>query len=929
MAGEENRLLRKLAAEDEVIGNLGAQNHSVLNVHENPSTKLTQQFASAVEFPKKSNKPLLIVDGYGFIFRAYHVQPPLSSPNGAPVGAIYGFTSMLIKLINDFKPEHAVIVLDHAGKNFRHDIYKDYKAHRPPAPEDLVSQLNLVKTAADALNFRHLSKAGFEADDIIATLAAKASSTEREVIIISSDKDLMQLVDGFVKVYDPAKAKYITEEDIIAKFGVGALKVREVQALMGDKSDNIPGVAGIGPKTAAQLINEYGTLDGIINSIEHIKNPRWQQLLKDNLDNAKLSWQLVGLDQNVDIEQDLENFHWNSPSAQQISNFLNEYGFKSLHKRIENLFNLKIENPTLINPIINEKKNTPAVIKIDEARQLEPLFIEAQKLGVVAVFNRIHDSKHNFILTTGGDLYHVSYQNQHDLHDLFSYSNVKLEDGEIKQKIYSLFSDEAIKKITYDLKSLLKLVTIPLKSFDDLMLMDYVLNAGNKAHELLDIIEIYSSERPTDNIYYASYFIDCYNKLTNKLVENKALHLYDSIDLPLCYILYDMEKIGVKVDIGYLQRLSIDLSEKIKNIEQKIYALAGKEFNISSPKQLGLILFDEMKLPFGKVSGKSKSYSTNADILEKLNIEGYEVAQLLLDYRHLCKLKNTYTDTLPEQVDKTTSRIHTTYLQCTTTTGRLSSINPNVQNIPIRTEEGNKIRAAFIASPGMKLISADYSQIELRILSHVANIGQLKKAFAENRDIHAQTASQIFDIPIENMEPDVRRKAKAINFGIIYGISAFGLARQLNISRKEAATYIERYFKEYPGIQKYMSETIEFAKEHGFVSNLLGRKCFLPSINSKDHTLRSFSERAAINAPMQSLASDIVKIAMIVLDKEFSSRSMQTKMILQIHDELIFESPAAEVDSAMAIIKSTMQSAYLLDVAINTKVSVGNNWQEL
>lgn len=878
------------------------------------------------------NKPLLIIDGYGFIFRAYHVQPHLTSPTGAHVGAIYGFTSMLIKLISDFKPEHAVIVLDHAGKNFRHDIYKEYKTNRPPVPDDLVSQLNLVKIAADALNFRHLSKAGFEADDIIATLATKATSLKREAIIISSDKDLMQLVDGFVKMYDPAKSKYITEEDIIAKFGVPALKVREVQALMGDKSDNIPGVAGIGPKTAAQLINEYGTLDQIINSLDQIKNPRWQKLLQDNLQNAKVSWQLVGLNKNVDIDQDVENFHWISPKVDQISKFLNEYGFKSLNKRVETLFDLKIEN--ISDPFIAHKNESSPMVKVENSKQLEPLFLEAKKLGMVAVFNRIHDSKHNLILTTGNSLYIVDYQDQHGAHDLFSFSNAKLEDVEIKSQIHSLFSNKSIKKITHNLKSLLRLINpknknVIFNAVDDLMLMDYVLNAGNKAHELLDIINIYSGSNPTDNTYYASYFIDCYNKLISKLVLNKALHLYDSIDLPLCYILHDMENIGIKIDTQCLRHISEELADKIKTIEQKIYILAKKEFNISSPKQLGIILFDEMKLPFGKITGKSKSYSTNADTLEKLNIEGYEIAQLLLDYRHLCKLKNTYTDTLPEQVDKKTSRIHTTFLQCATTTGRLSSINPNVQNIPIRTEEGNKIRSAFIASSGMKLISADYSQIELRILSHVANIEHLKRAFAENRDIHAQTASQIFDIPIENMTPDLRRKAKAINFGIIYGISAFGLARQLNISKKEAATYIERYFKEYPGIQKYMSETIEFAKENGFVSNLLGRKCFLPNINDKNHTLRSFGERAAINAPMQSLASDIVKIAMILLDKLLSSRNMKTKMILQIHDELIFEAPESEVDSAMAIIKSTMQNAYLLDVAIDTKVSAGNNWQEL
>lgn len=873
----------------------------------------------------ENKDPLLIIDGYGFIFRAYHVQPPLTSPNGEPVGAIYGLCSMLIKILSDFKPKHAVMVLDHGGKTFRNDIYKDYKAHRPPAPPDLVTQLKLVQTAAEALNFKCLSKQGFEADDIIATLAHKASNTKRKAIIISSDKDLMQLVDDYVAMFDPSKSKYITNDDIIAKFGVSANKVREVQALMGDKSDNIPGVAGFGPKTASQLINQFGSVDALFESIDQL-TPRHQQLLNTHREDALISWQLVGLDHNVDINQDVESFGWEPPSLEKITDFLNINGFKSLNKRIENLFQLKIisieNNQT---PIISAVKQDNIVsIRVTKSSDLDALIQNIQKTGRMSVMLKKYENNTILNISDNINIYEIEYIEKTTTVDLFSFSDSSLDNTKIWQIITELLSNPAIKKITYNLKELLQTIDFKINSCDDLMLMDYAMNAGNKARDVLLIMGI-DLVKPEHLILYYS---DCYDKLIQELVQNRALHLYDSLDLPLCYILYDMEKVGVKINTNYLKSLSNELAIKITELEKKIYTLAGQEFNISSPKQLGCVLFENMKLPFGKAKGKSEAYSTNVDVLEKLNAEGYEIAQLLLDYRHLTKLKNTYTDSLPKQVDNYTNRIHTTFLQCATSTGRLSSINPNVQNIPIRTDEGLKIRAAFIASEGNKLISADYSQIELRILSHVANIETLKKAFLENKDIHAQTASQIFDIPIDEITPEIRRKAKAINFGIIYGISGFGLAKQLGISQKEANDYIKKYFEKYPGIQKYMSETIEFAKENNFIENLVGRKCFVPAINNKNHALRSFGERAAINAPMQSLASDIVKIAMVKLHKELKQKNLKTKMILQIHDELIFEAPDSEIDIAMPLIKKTMEECFS-EIILNVSINSGSNWREI
>lgn len=881
------------------------------------------------------NKPLLIIDGYGFIFRAYHVQPPLTSPEGMPVGAIYGFTSMLLKIINDFKPEYAVVVLDSKSKNFRHHLFKEYKAHRPPAPEDLVSQLSIVRKAAEALNFLVMEKEGFEADDIIATLANHCSADKQEAIIISSDKDLLQLMNSKVRIYDPMKSKFISEADVLTKFGVLPNKVREVQALMGDSSDNIPGVKGIGPKTAAELINSFNDLEGIYASIDKIKSPRQRELLSTYKNEAFLSWQLVGLALDVEVPKKLDEFTWVSPSEEKITNFITKYGFKSLYKRIENLFNVKMNsiNEDVIHPSVTSTSNTDKII-VDSPKTLDNLITKIEKYGTVGVAFDLKDSDIEVAISVLDGTYLVRYQplQKSSNSDLFSYA--KKEDIPVYYNdfIDQLFADESVKKLVINLKHFYKNWGVNLNSFEDLSLMDYCLSAGMKAKSYTQMIAHYTKNEIDDNAYIldlAAYFLECYEHLKAELVFQKTLHLYESIDLKLCRILHFMEEAGIKIDIPYLQKLSEEFQQNLQLLEKEIFTICAEEFNIASAKQLGLILFEKLKLPFSKISGKSKSYNTSAEILEKLSEEGYKIADLLLKYRHLSKLKNTYTDTLPKLATVKEHKIHTTFLQTTTTTGRLSSHDPNVQNIPIRTQEGNNIRAAFVAAEGHKLISADYSQIELRILSHVANVEPMKEAFIRGEDIHKQTASQIFALPINEVSSELRRSAKAINFGIIYGISAFGLAKNLNITKKAAADYIEKYFKEYPGIEKYMQDTITFARENLYVENLLGRRCYVPMIDNKNGALRSFAERAAINAPMQSLTADIAKMAMIAVDKNLQARSLKTKMLLQIHDELVFEAPANEVEQVMILVKSAMENVIKLDIPIKVDVSCGNNWKEL
>jgi len=871
--------------------------------------KITLQ--KEVNLTKAQSLPTILIDGYGFVFRAYHVQPPLTSPEGQPVGALYGFTSMLIKLVNDFRPSKCAVVFDGGGKNFRHEIYPEYKANRPPVPEDLKTQLPLVRTAASSLSLNIIEKPGVEADDIIATIANNLASKGEKVIIVSSDKDLMQLISDNVMMYDPMKSKYIDEDSVYEKFGVGPQNVRDALSLIGDSSDNIPGAPGIGPKSAAELINEHGKLENIIANSSQIKQDRRRKIIEDNKDQIEKSWELVGLKYDIDIPTN-HNLDWPGPKRQTLSEFIAKYGFKSLMTRAEKIFGMDLEeNPKDTSLILKEVQNT---------QDLDEVMKNAKYSGYLAVFldksnkiNLAYDNRQHYVISEG-------LSSTLEQTDLFSIKQSKIN----LANLYDVFADSSVKKITYDLKRLIHFfknidANIRLEAFEDLSLMHYATSAGLSQ---ADFSEFYELTPITD-------FINTFHEYLTKLKESNALSLYYDIDLPLCYALVDMENEGVKIDQTMLAKMSDEFGDEIKSLEQKIYDLAGTEFNIASPKQLGEILFERMSLPSGKVSKKTKTYSTNVEVLENLSLAGFEIADLVLRYRSITKLKSTYTDALQKQISKKTNRIHSTFIQNLTTTGRLSSQDPNLQNIPIRTPEGALIRNAFIAERNNLLISADYSQIELRLLCHFADTPNLTKAFTDGLDIHASTASEIFHVKLDDVTSELRRKAKAINFGIIYGISGFGLAKQLGIDTSEASKYIDLYFGKYPGIKKYMEDTKEYAHTNGYVTTIFGRKCMLPQINSKNYPLRSFAERAAINAPLQGSNADIIKVAMINISKIFFEQKLKTKMILQVHDELIFEAPKDEVEIVTPIIAKEMQNVTNLKVPLIVDVKIGSSWGKM
>lgn len=877
-------------------------------------------------------KKFLIIDGYGFVFRAFHSLPPLTRNDGLQVGAVYGFTNMLIKQIQNHKYDYIGVMLDSGSKSFRNQIYPAYKANRPPAPPELIHQFPLIRDAVTALGVNFVEKQNFEADDLIATYCRIAKEQNIEVIIASSDKDLMQLIDENVLMYDPMKSKYIKAEQVFEKFGVYPDKLLDLLSMVGDTSDNVPGVPGIGPKTAALLISEFGSLDNILANLDKISQAKRKQTIQENKDNVLLSKTLITLEKFVPVEENLELFKINKVSEEDLNKFLQINGFKSLaNKHIAK--NDNVVKPQIINndyTNINSKDELDVWLGKTEISFIS-LYLETDQHFTIKQI-ALATSKNRackFQLVENKAFYQP---------DLFGTIDENINNGivlsDFLKIIKNILCDISILKIGFDLKPLFKICLkegFCLSSFEDLAIMTYLLGKPFTNDNIADFVVNYSDSYNSDDkdiCAYAANAIEIYPLLRNSLCKEKLTSLYHRIEKPLIPILAKMENVGIKLNSKLLTDLSEYFAINLKKLEAEIYQLAGREFNIASPKQLGEILFVDLNLATGKKSKKSGSYSTNAEILTKLDEEGVEIAGKILFWRQLAKLKSTYSDSLPKQTDKN-SRVHTTFLMNSVNTGRLSSVNPNIQNIPIRTEEGNKIRQAFIADKNCQLISADYSQIELRLLAHIADIGTLRSAFANNQDIHSITASQVFGVDINLVDGNLRRQAKTINFGIIYGISAFGLAKRLGIERNEAATYIERYFEQYPGIKHYMDQTIEFARQHGFVQTIFGRKCYIKGINDRNPNIRQFSERAAINAPLQGSAADIIKIAMLKIDEEFNKQNLSANLILQIHDELIIEAKNEVANTAAKICKSIMENVIKLSIPITVDVGIGDNWQQI
>ncbi len=918
------------------------------------------------------HKKIALIDGYGFVFRAYHSLPPLTRADGTPVGAVYGFTNMLIKLLAGLDVTHAAVVFDSGSKTFRNDIYPAYKTNRPPCPEDLKPQFSIVREAAESINLAILEKAGFEADDLIATIAKKSSENGYEVLIVSSDKDLMQLVNERVSMYDAMKNKIITDKEVKEKFFVTPNKVLDILSLMGDSSDNIPGVKGIGPKTAAELIEQFGNLENIFSNLHKIKQEKRRQLLTEGIENARLSKILASLKDDVELGIGLEDLQVKSINPHKLLQFLEKQGFRSLASRVKKEFNIS----ETINHEIKIKKEITKEIAFKDIKQTEILTIEnLNKLteqalvnGTITIDYQIKNNELNFLTFS-------TCKNEGLIEEIFFCNLSKIKNFSLNQNYYlfntelgkhenkgfvlnwleEILNNNSIKKIFFDAKEFLKTLEFNKKIiFDDVALINHLLNSSIR-NDLRDLIslnlsddiessefgiifdeieknripEIFSnSEKKAEFFSFKNFAIyKLYKILSEKISELKLNTTYKSYELPLLGVLAKIENNGIKIDIQKLAELSEEFSKKINLLTKEIYALAGEEFNIASPKQLAEILFTKLSYNSNKKSKKTGALSTNSEVLEELAFEGHEIATKILDFRKFSKLKNTYTDSLPKQINPKTGRIHTHFSSIATVTGRLSSSNPNLQNIPIRTIEGQKIRDSFIAPKNHLLISADYSQIELRVIAHVAKITNLINAFKEGKDIHQITASQVFNISEDKVDDNLRSKAKAINFGIIYGISAFGLARQLDIPKQEAAIYIKSYLEAYPGIDNYMKKYIEFAHNHGYVETISGRKCFLHEINNKNPMIRAESERLAINAPIQGSAADIIKKAMIRLDKKLTENNFSAKIILQIHDELIIEAPEIEIENVSQLIKSEMENAMILDTPLKVDIKIGKTWK--
>jgi DNA polymerase-1 len=971
----------------------------------------------------KQPRHLFLVDGSGFIFRAFYgLKIQMTRSDGTPTNAVFGFCNMLVKLLDDTKADYLAVIFDTARKTFRNDIYPDYKANRGAPPEELIPQFPLVRDATRAFNVPAIEMVGYEADDIIATYARRAAEAGDRVTVLSSDKDMMQLVSDRISLQDPVTYAQISFAEVEKKFGVAPDKVIDVQSLAGDSSDNVPGVPGIGIKTAAELVNTYGDLDTILARAGEIKQPKRRENLIAFADQARVSRQLVTLENDVPGLVPYTDFAKREPEHETLLSFLREQEFKRLIARVESEItgDGRIAETSESKAVAASKGAAKPPIKggvpdkraaadpgtgdyelVTSEDALKAWIDAATSAGIVAV-----DTETTSLDSMRADLVGVSLslvpgkacyvplahrspdpavgQGTFDLGDTGSDAgdaagknkkskSAKTVTEEAKGALLGgqigrdralkllapLLNDPSVLKVGHNIKydqEIFARYGLDVAPVDDTMVLSYVLEAGLHGHGLDELAlhhfdrtnikfsEVAGAGRNRVTFDYvgldaalnyaaedADVTLRLHRLLKPRLTGEHMASVYETLERPLIPVLIGMERAGIRVDPKALKDLSADFTKRLAKLEVEIHQLAGREFNVASPKQLGEILFDELNLGTGK-KGKTGAYSTGADVLEDLAAQGHDLPARVLDWRQIAKLQSTYSDALLNQINPETGRVHTSYAMAVASTGRLSSTDPNLQNIPVRTEEGRKIREAFVADKGMKLISADYSQIELRLLAHVADIKVLKDAFKDGADIHALTASEMFGVPLKDMDPMVRRSAKAINFGIIYGISAFGLARQLGISNGEASDYIKTYFKRYPGISDYMETTKEFARAHGYVITIFGRKVHTPGINTKG-PMRAFSERAAINAPLQGSAADIIKRAMIRVPAMLAKHKLKARMLLQVHDELIFEAPAGEAEAVAKAVSGVMVEApspvCTLSVPLEVETGIGATWAEV
>ena len=918
----------------------------------------------------KKNDHFYLIDGSGYIFRAYYALPPLSrKSDGLPTGAVSGFCSMLFKLLEDsrsddsvHKPTHFAVIFDSAKKNFRNDIYSEYKANRSETPEDLAPQFEYIRKAVKAFSLPSIELINYEADDLIATYAKQIVDAGAKVTVISSDKDLMQLVSDKIRLYDPMKNKVLGENEVFEKFGVKPNQVIDVQSLAGDSSDNIPGVPGIGVKTAAELINKYKTLDVLLKNINEIPQNKRRETLLMNKDKAILSKKLVTLKEDVPVKENPEDFIMKNVDREKLFKFLREMEFNRLLSQAISFYG---ETQVLNSNKLKQKKkktekniDTKSYDCILDGKTLDKWIKILEEKVVIAV-----DTETSSLNPLETNLVGISfsYAPNKACYIPLGHKEKSLKKEIVLKKIKPLLEDPSIKKVGQNIKFdfiVLKQNGIEINSIEDTMLISYTLDAGANRHNMDTLSEIHLGHKTisfkelvgagkkklnfsdielSKATEYAAEDADVtlrlYENLKERLDEEKLNKIYENFEKPMVKLLSKLEFNGIKVDAGYLKKLSLKFEKKLSKIERDIYALAGRDFNIGSPKQLGEIIYNELKIAKLKKTKKG-SLATNANVLENLASTGHKFPNLVLEWRQVSKLKNTYTDALQEHINSKTKRVHTSFLLAATNTGRLASSDPNLQNIPIKSEDGREIRKAFVADKGNILISADYNQIEMRILADIADVKELKKAFKNEEDIHDLTASQVFNVPISKVNEGLRRKAKAINFGIIYGITQYGLAKQISVSNNEALDFINAYFKKFPEIKDYMNTTIKSCRTKGYVNNIFGRRIHLKGINDKNFSVRSFQERAAINAPIQGSAADIIRLAMIKLDQLVETdKKFKAKMLLQIHDELIFECSKNDKDYVQKIIKEAMTSVsssdyHMFSIPLNVSINSGLNWGE-